>query len=237
MFFNSKTRFFVTLVAGSLAACSAQPPPEQDAIAPPRPLGSVVGPELAGRPVGADLIPPAKLAYELPGAFTRNTALSDLKSKYGDSNVVIEELEAGEDQSVRAAVVFPRDDTRRAEFFFRDSVNFTELHQVRVTNSKSLWRLSPGVGIGVSLKELEQINGRAFDFTGFDWDFGGKVLDWHGGKLQAATDSGYVFQVELEVNTEAGHHPYPVGDATFSSGDAAWAESYIAVDEIGVGFE
>lgn len=230
-------RFALLLAVGPIAACSAQLPPAQEATALPRQADTTVSPEPVVHPAIIAAATPAKLVYELPGVFTRDTSVADLKRTYGETNVVIEELDEGEGQSVKGAVIFPNDDTRRAEFYFRDPATFAGLHAVRVSNSESMWRILSGVGVGTRLEELEKVNGRAFDFSGFDWDYGGTVLDWHGGKLQPAPGSGYVNQVQLEPKADSGEHPYPVGDSTFSSADAAWAQSGIVVDEIGVGFE
>ena len=35
-----------------------------------------------------------------------------------------------------------------------------------------------------SLRELEESNGRPFEFRGFGWDRGGTVTDWRGGRLE-----------------------------------------------------
>jgi hypothetical protein len=39
------------------------------------------------------------------------------------------------------------------------------------------------------LTELEKMNGKPFKLSGFDWDYGGNVLSWNGGKLESALKS------------------------------------------------
>lgn len=45
------------------------------------------------------------------------------------------------------------------------------------------WRSERGVRIGTTTDELENLNGKAFVFSGFGWDYGGGIRDWQGGML------------------------------------------------------
>lgn len=55
--------------------------------------------------------------------------------------------------------------------------------------------MADGIRIGTSLRALNELNGRPFTFSGFDWDYGGNVLDWQGGKLE-----GHRLQLEYDNN-------------------------------------
>ncbi len=63
-----------------------------------------------------------------------------------------------------------------------DTLNFEGLLTVMVSRQNSLWTTQKGLRIGTSLKELEKINGKAFNFFGFEWDYAGTV-DWNDGIL------------------------------------------------------
>lgn len=46
------------------------------------------------------------------------------------------------------------------------------------------WKSCTGVAVGMTLDELQRINGRPFTFSGFGWDYGGGVISWEGGTLE-----------------------------------------------------
>ncbi len=48
----------------------------------------------------------------------------------------------------------------------------------------SAWKSTTGVSLGMSIEELQKINGRPFTFAGFGWDFAGGVRDWQKGDLE-----------------------------------------------------
>jgi hypothetical protein len=51
-------------------------------------------------------------------------------------------------------------------------------------NRKSRWVTDTGVRLGLTIKEIQKINGKPFKLYGFSWDYGGAVTDWQKGKLQ-----------------------------------------------------
>ncbi len=50
--------------------------------------------------------------------------------------------------------------------------------------ARSEWKSSTGVYVGMSIDELQRINGRPFTFSGFGWDYAGGVISWNGGTLE-----------------------------------------------------
>lgn len=52
------------------------------------------------------------------------------------------------------------------------------------TLEASEWKSSTGVVIGMSIEELQKLNGRPFTFSGFGWDYAGSVIDWQKGNLE-----------------------------------------------------
>jgi hypothetical protein len=55
--------------------------------------------------------------------------------------------------------------------------------EVRFLGIKSSWKTAEGITLGTTLKELEQINGRAFKLMGFGWDYQGTFMNSNQGKL------------------------------------------------------
>ncbi len=46
------------------------------------------------------------------------------------------------------------------------------------------WVTSTGLKIGMSLRNVEKLNSRAFTLYGFGWDYGGLSAGWRGGRLE-----------------------------------------------------
>lgn len=63
-----------------------------------------------------------------------------------------------------------------------DTLNFEKLGTVKIAMRASEWVTKKGLKIGLSLKDLEKINGKEFKFFGFEWDYAGAV-DFNEGTL------------------------------------------------------
>jgi len=81
-----------------------------------------------------------------------------------------------------------------------------------------------GLRPGLLLKELTQLNGKAFTFSGFGWGESGLHRSFEGGALQAfdGPESPYVIQYALDWNqfdeaTDAEHASIIVGDSQLDS--------------------
>lgn len=173
----------------------------------------------------------------LPGDFSSDTTLQDLQRRFGSGNVKTEEIPGAEGESFRGIVLFPADPNRRATVYFQDQQNLLGLAMVSIDEDHSQWKLASGVGIGTSLSEVRRLNGRPFTFSGFDWDYGGTIVDWHGGKLAPAADQAVSARIQLRMpRGDVGDKAYPQGDSQFSSDDPRWKELDITVGGISVGF-
>ena len=123
------------------------------------------------------------------GPVTANTDLRRLVQMFGSANVREAEVRLGEGEPRSGAVIFPRDPARRAEIQWKEpnQKRFPEAIIVTADETyKSLWRTQQGITLGTTLRELQQLNGRPFMLTGFDWDGGGIVTSWRGGRLAKA---------------------------------------------------
>lgn len=52
------------------------------------------------------------------------------------------------------------------------------------TSARGDWRSCSGVYLGMSVNDLQKLNGRPFTFSGFGWDYAGGVISWNGGTLE-----------------------------------------------------
>jgi hypothetical protein len=86
-------------------------------------------------------------------------------------------------------VLFPDNPRRRVEIYW-DKLNNPKLPAyIRIegdSTGRSDWKTSDGITIGTPLADLQKLNGKAFDISGFGWDYGGFVTDWKGGKFNSA---------------------------------------------------
>ena len=181
--------------------------------------------------------PVAEENWTLPGSFEAGTTLQELQQRFGEANVSARELPGAEGETFRGVMLFPDDPTRRAMLYFQDPQNLRGLSMVSVDEAGSRWGLASGIRIGTSLADIQKRNGKPFTFTGFDWDYGGTITDWHGGKLQPADDKAVSERMQLRMpEGGSGDKPYPMGDSEFSSDDPRWKDLGITVGGISVGF-
>lgn len=228
-------RVATLLAVAFFAGCQRTPvPPQQSVGAPPPPATTVAS--TAAR-VPAAPVAPAASEYELPGDFAPGTDRATLEHRFGAANVRAGEVPGAEGETFHGIILFPDDPTRRAYLYFEDEQALRGLTTVGVFDMPSRWTLDNGVRIGMPLAELVALNGRPIEFAGFDWDYGGAISDWKGGRLQPATNAPVARSIRLghaDVEGDA----YPMGDATFSSDDPRYPQlgQIARVEEIGVSF-
>lgn len=134
--------------------------------------------------IGAVLISFATLgarADELKceGPFARDSDHSRLVAAFGQSNVK-KDVMYQEGEPSNASIVFPKDDARRVEIFWWNEKARKRPSSIQAGGD---WLGPKGVRVGMTLAEVEALNGRPFTLYGFGWDFGGASSDWKGGAL------------------------------------------------------
>ncbi len=195
---------------------------------------------LAGVAEDADATP-ANLAdtdtYRLPGMFAASTSVIWLQQRFGQANVRIADVPGGEGETSRGVILFPDDPARRAYLYFQDEKRLRGLSMVRVMDEGSRWQLDNGVAIGMPLSKLLALNGKSIRFTGFDWDYGGAISDWNGGRLQPVDKAPQRRGISLN-HRDGADGAYPMGEDTFSSNDRRYPRlgSVVIVGEISISF-
>lgn len=191
----------------------------------------------AATAAAAPSAPATTTVLSLPGDFAPDTTLQQLRQRFGTDNVKVQQIPGSEGDSFRGVLLFPNDPLRRATLYFQDGKALSGLSMVSVEETDSQWKLASGIGIGTPLAEVEKKNGKPFTFSGFDWDYGGAITDWRGGKLQPAGDNAVFERLQLRMPEGGpGGKDYPVGDSVFSSDDPRWSDLGIAVGGISVSF-
>lgn len=145
---------------------------------------------------------------------------------FGAANVVDDSVRYADAPADAGTVLFPNDSTRRLEIVWVDPKTRTRPQRVDLKGESGRWAVDPGIRLGMRLKDLERINGGPFTVMGFDWDYGGGITSWRGGKLASLITGKSHISVELlPADTDTGAVRNSVsGDQEFSSKNPAMQE-------------
>jgi hypothetical protein len=131
-------------------------------------------------------------------------------------------------------VVFADDPLRRFEVAWGDTLQRRAPRFVLLTGDTTLWRGKRGITLGLSLAQLEALNGKAFGMAGYGWDYGGSVLSWKDGQLADLEGRIAVALSPRDVNADVSHI---LGDGEFMSSDSALRRLQPRVNRLVVRFE
>lgn len=106
-----------------------------------------------------------------------------LISTFGAQNIVKKKSDSPMDGNIYDVVVLFPDSPKQIEVVLQDSTQGAAVKAV-IIGAKSIWTTRAGVVPGMTLKELQSLNGRPFLFYGGGWDQGGYVTNWKDGALQ-----------------------------------------------------
>jgi hypothetical protein len=124
----------------------------------------------------------AQAADELKceGPFSSDSDHKRLVTAFGRSNVT-RTIVHEEAEEIQASLVFPKDQARSVEVIWHDQKARKRPAAIQVSGNG--WYGPKGIRVGMTLSEVESLNGRPFLLYGFSWDFGGTVSDWKGGSF------------------------------------------------------
>ena len=216
-------------------SCAIAAPPAASESDETRRSASLQGVKLWEDATPADLN--ADSTYLLPGFFHTKVTLDNLRRRFGANNVRVDKLNGAEGEQFDGIVLFGNDPQRRAEIFFADEANQRGIGSIRVIGDKSRWHFDNGLRVGVTLAELVAKNGAPISYSGLDWDYGGAITDWHGGRLEAMTKGSPPKSVGLTHAENASG--FPLGEGSYRSDDKKYAKalSVLYVGMLSVGFE
>ena len=133
------------------------------------------------------------------GPFAADSSEARLVETFGRDNVVTGDIPGPEGSIILATTVFPNDPEKRMEFGWWDEDGLTQLAYFTVPAGDT----SPqGVRTGMTVQEVEALNGGPFDLQGFWWDYGG-YANFPGGTL-GAPEEGCLVSVRF---APAGDYP------------------------------
>ena len=132
-----------------------------------------------------------------------NTTRADLVARFGADNVTDTTIYFVDGVTEPGSVLFVTDSSRRVEITWRDSVTKSRPGLVRLYGTASAWKFPHGITLGMTMSELERLNGRPFELMGFGWDYGGGISNWKGGALEDLTKSTPAITLRLNPKDPA----------------------------------
>ncbi|GAB3518766.1 hypothetical protein [Emticicia fontis] len=135
---------------------------------------------------------------EKVGIITSTSSEQELIDKLGAANISAHDTVYGAEGMFSIGTILYKGTPNEAHIVWKDTVNFKKPEFVEIgfvepgKENQVKWYTTNGVKVGTKLTELEQINGKPFNFSGFGWDYGGSVVDWNGGKLMNADSTSYL---------------------------------------------
>lgn len=174
--------------------------------------------------------PPAAITCTFP--VRAGDSAATLIARYG-KDAKIETLFGPEAIELPGVVLWDGDPGRRVEVFFDDEAR-TNLLSAEIS-AGSRWKVA-GLGVGDTLARLRQVNGKPLRFLGFEWDYGGTVIDLGGGALEDLGGCRTYFTLDYDV--QEGQLPDALlGDTEVSSDDPEVNDEAISVNTMGVTFQ
>lgn len=113
------------------------------------------------------------------GPFAADSSEQRLIETYGQDNVVTGEVPGPEGTTVLATTVFPNDPAKKMEFGWWDEDKHERVAYFTLPDTDTA---PGGLKTGLSVKDVETLNGAPFKVGGFWWDYGG-YANFDGGKL------------------------------------------------------
>ncbi len=167
------------------------------------------------------------------GPFAADSSEARLIESYGKDNVVTGDVPGPEGSTVLATTIFPNDPARTMEFGWWDEEKLERTAYFTVPAADTT---PGGLKLGMSVAEVEALNGGPFQMYGFFWDYGGSA-GFEGGKL-GDLPGGCIVSVRFGV----GEYPADLnvdaisGDQQITSTEPLLAQVDARVESITIGY-
>lgn len=168
------------------------------------------------------------------GPFAADSSETRLVETFGRENVVTGEVPGPEGSTVLATTLFPNDPEKQIEIGWWDEENLTQLAYFTVPAADT----SPqGVKAGMTVKDVEALNGAPFEMQGFWWDYGG-YANFTGGRL-GAPEEGCLVSVRF---APTGEYPQDLnvdavsGEVTVPSTEPLLEQLDVRVESLSVSY-
>jgi hypothetical protein len=167
------------------------------------------------------------------GLFGKDSSHIKLATAFQSRNVAFTQVDGAAGGKVMASVLFAKDPKRRLEVWWSNPASRRDTHLI-VINGQSDWSAPGDLRLGLTLPELERLNGKPFKLSGFDKNNIATLSDWNGGGL-AVIPGGCKIGISLRAAPTSALGVLPA-DREFASTDAALRAVNPRVSEILVAY-
>lgn len=129
------------------------------------------------------------------GPFAKDTTHAKLVTEFGAKNVAFKDVDASSDVKTQATVIFDDDPTRRVVVYWKDNKTRARPASISI-EAPSTWTGPGGVRNGLTLKDIEKLNGGGFDMKGFGGIGGGEISGLKGPLADVAGDCALKIRLE-----------------------------------------
>ena len=167
------------------------------------------------------------------GAFAIDSSEARLIEIYGADNVVTGTVPGPEGTEMLATTVFPDNPKKSLQFVWWDEDSLSSPSYIELPPKA----MAPGgIRIGMSLAEVQAINGEPFTLLGFDWDYGGSAGFQSGALSNLPGDCLLSLQFDYGTAPDGVDTLPAMGDKELSSDDPLLAQMQVRVHAMSVGY-
>jgi hypothetical protein len=169
------------------------------------------------------------------GVFAQDSSHQKLAMAFDTRNVAYTQVDA-DSGTKPATVLYAKDPKRRLEVWWTDPISRSHTHLI-VINGQSAWGAPGGLSLGLTLPEVEKLNGKPFKVLGFSKGRVAALSDWDGGAL-ATPPGGCKLGLSLRADANASASALAAlpAEHEYASGDTALRAVNPTVSEILVGY-
>jgi hypothetical protein len=179
--------------------------------------------------------PTPPLTIACSGPFAKDSSHARLQQTFGAPNVAIEKVDGAEGETFEATVLYRTTPDKRLEVAWHDHKKRSGLSSASV-KKPSTWTGPEGVRVGMTLDEVARLNGQPFRLNGFEWDYGGYVVDLKGKLATLPGGCGMTLRFSPGMALDAKRHAGLLGEKKLSSSDAKLLAVKPVLTEWGVGY-
>ena len=127
------------------------------------------------------------------GLIKPGMTLKDVGRAYGQQNLKLQKIPGAEGQEMDGAKLFPGTDRELVITWDPENKQSPVVFDISIVGKA--WKFDNGLRVGMTVEEVEKVNGKAFKISGFGWDYGG-YAKFEGGKLFGKVSVRFMPQVE-----------------------------------------
>ncbi|MBN8417546.1 MAG: hypothetical protein J0L73_01375 [Verrucomicrobia bacterium] len=155
------------------------------------------------------------------GLIKPGMTVTDIERAYGKGSLKQQKIPGAEGEEIDGAKLFADTDRELEIVWDPDNEKKQVVFDIRVMGKA--WKFENGLKSGMTVEEVEKINGKPFKIAGFEWDYGG-YANFEGGKLDG--------KVSIRFSPTTENIPeYLSGDKQLSSTDKKLRAAKPLVDE------